>query len=295
MILLDQTIATIDPGTVRNLEELGIPLAMTGLDHVVEAAGHAIWWSRWLRKDRMPIGSAPDLSDVAGSGGVWSEVESLSLLVEHGVPVVPYAHVRGEEAAVEAAGRLGLPLVVKLVSPDIVHKSDVGGVLLGVDSAEAVRRAYRQVQAAVLAVPGAQSEGALIASMRSGGVEMIVGVVRDQQWGLTLAVGLGGVLVHVIDDSALRTLPVSETDVRQMLSELRGKALLDGVRGSKPVDLDALVAAILKVASLAERLGDSLESIEINPFRVEGSTVEALDASIVWASQRQCSRPSGSR
>ena len=112
---------------------------------------------------------------------------------------------------------------------------------------------------------------------------MIVGVVRDQQWGLTLAVGLGGVLVHVIDDSALRTLPVSETDVRQMLSELRGKALLDGVRGSKPVDLDALVAAILNVASLAERLGDSLESIEINPFRVQGSTVEALDASIVWA------------
>ena len=101
--------------------------------------------------------------------------------------------------------------------------------------------------------------------------------------------------MHIIDDSALRTLPVSETDVRQMLSELRGKALLDGVRGSKPVDLDALVAAILKVASLAERLGDSLESIEINPFRVEGSTVEALDASIVWASQRQCSRPSGSQ
>ena len=111
---------------------------------------------------------------------------------------------------------------------------------------------------------------------------MIVGVVRDQQWGLTLAVGLGGVLVHIIDDSALRTLPVSETDVRQMLSELRGKALLDGVRGSKPVDQDALVTAILHVARLAERLGDSLESIEINPLRVEGSTVEALDASIVW-------------
>ncbi|WP_052033101.1 acetate--CoA ligase family protein [Rhodococcus wratislaviensis] len=283
VILLDQTIATMDPGTVRNLEELGIPLAMTGLDHVVEAAGHAIWWSQWLRQDHLPTASAPDLSDLAGAGGVWSEAESLALLVEHGVPAVPYAHVRGEEAAVEAAGRLGSPLVVKLVSRDIVHKSDIGGVLLGLDSPEAVRQAYRQVQAAVLAVPGAQSEGALISSMRSGGVEMIVGVVRDQQWGLTLAVGLGGVLVHVIDDSALRTLPVSETDVRQMLSELRGKALLDGVRGSKPVDLDALVAAILNVASLAERLGDSLESIEINPFRVQGSTVEALDASIVWA------------
>ena len=119
--------------------------------------------------------------------------------------------------------------------------------------------------------------------MRSGGLELIVGVARDEHWGLTLAVGLGGVLVHVLDDTALRTLPVDEADVRQMLSELRGSAVLDGVRGSKPVDRDALASAILGIARLAERLGDDLESLEVNPLRVEGPTIEALDASVIWA------------
>ena len=226
----------------------------------------------------------PDLERVVDAGREWSEAESLALLDEHGVPVVPHAQVSSEEAAVEAVARLGLPAVVKLVSPDIVHKSDVGGVVLGVESSDAVRRAYRQVLTALEAQPGARSQGALVAPMRSGGLELIVGVARDEHWGLTLAVGLGGVLVHVLDDTALRTLPVDEADVRQMLSELRGSAVLDGVRGSKPVDRDALASAILGIARLAERLGDDLESLEVNPLRVEGPTIEALDASVNWAS-----------
>jgi acyl-CoA synthetase (NDP forming) len=289
-VLVDQTISTIEPATVRSLEQLGIPLAMTGLDHFVEATGHAIRWSQWLRQDRIPTDTAVDVLEVADTDRVWSEAESLDLLVQHGVAAAPYALVATEEDAIEAADRMGLPVVVKVVSRDIVHKSDVGGVVLNLGSPEAVRRAYQRVKAAVKAVPGARFEGALVSSMRPSGVEMIVGVVRDEQWGLTLAVGFGGVLVHVMDDTALRPLPVSDNDVRQMLAELRGKALLDGVRGSKPVNQDALAAMILNVARLAERLGHSLESLEINPFRVEESTVEALDASIIWTSQHAASR-----
>jgi acetate---CoA ligase (ADP-forming) len=289
-VLVDQTISTIEPATVRSLEQLGIPLAMTGLDHFVEATGHAIRWSQWLRQDRIPTDTAVDVLEVADTDRVWSEAESLDLLVQHGVAAAPYALVATEEDAIEAADRMGLPVVVKVVSRDIVHKSDVGGVVLNLGSPEAVRRAYQRVKAAVKAVPGARFEGALVSSMRPSGVEMIVGVVRDEQWGLTLAVGFGGVLVHVMDDTAQRPLPVSDNDVRQMLAELRGKALLDGVRGSKPVNQDALAAMILNVARLAERLGHSLESLEINPFRVEESTVEALDASIIWTSQHAASR-----
>ncbi len=289
-VLVDQTISTIEPATVRSLEQLGIPLAMTGLDHFVEATGHAIRWSQWLRQDRIPTDTAVDVLEVADTHRVWSEAESLDLLVQHGVAAAPYALVATEEDAIEAADRMGLPVVVKVVSRDIVHKSDVGGVVLNLGSPEAVRRAYQRVKAAVKAVPGARFEGALVSSMRPSGVEMIVGVVRDEQWGLTLAVGFGGVLVHVMDDTALRPLPVSDNDVRQMLAELRGKALFDGVRGSKPVNQDALAAMILNVARLAERLGHSLESFEINPFRVEESTVEALDASIIWTSQHAASR-----
>jgi acetate---CoA ligase (ADP-forming) len=289
-VLVDQTISTIEPATVRSLEQLGIPLAMTGLDHFVEATGHAIRWSQWLRQDRIPTDTAVDVLEVADTDRVWSEAESLDLLVQHGVAAAPYALVATEEDAIEAADRMGLPVVVKVVSRDIVHKSDVGGVVLNLGSPEAVRRAYQRVKAAVKAVPGARFEGALVSSMRPSGVEMIVGVVRDEQWGLTLTVGFGGVLVHVMDDTAQRPLPVSDNDVRQMLAELRGKALLDGVRGSKPVNQDALAAMILNVARLAERLGHSLESLEINPFRVEESTVEALDASIIWTSQHAASR-----
>jgi acyl-CoA synthetase (NDP forming) len=269
--------------TARNLEVLGIPLAMTGLDNVVEAVGHATRWSQWLREDRLPARHPVNALDVADAGRTWNEAESLALLVEHGIPAVPHAHVATADEAAEAAARLGLPVAVKLVSRDIVHKSDVGGVMLGLDSADEVKRAFSDVQAAVDCVQSATSEGALISPMRPGGVELIVGIVRDDLWGLALAVGFGGVLVHVIDDSAIRLLPVTQVDVHEMLTELRGSVLLDGVRGSKPVDRDALTTAILRVAELAERLGDSLASIEINPLRASGSTIEALDASIIWS------------
>ena len=119
--------------------------------------------------------------------------------------------------------------------------------------------------------------------MRRGGLELIVGVVRDAHWGPTLAVGLGGVWVHVADDTSLRLLPVDESDVREMLDELRGRALLDGVRGLPAADLDRLVETIAAFARLAERLGPRLASIEINPLRVDGATVEALDAVVVWS------------
>ena len=119
--------------------------------------------------------------------------------------------------------------------------------------------------------------------MRRGGIELIVGAVRDAQWGLTLAVGLGGVWVHVADDTSLRLLPVDETDVREMLDELRGQGAArrrprDAGCGRRPPRRDDR-----RFARLAERLGPRLASIEINPLRVDGATVEALDAAVVWS------------
>ena len=119
--------------------------------------------------------------------------------------------------------------------------------------------------------------------MRSGGVELIVGVARDEQWGLTLAVGLGGVLVHVLDDTALRTLPVDEADVREMLSELAAVPCSTASEAPSP-RTGTPASAILGIARLAERLGDDLESLEVNPLRADGLTIEALDASVIWVS-----------
>ena len=198
---------------------------------------------------------------------------------------VPYEAVTDEQQAVSAAERLGLPVVVKVVSPDIVHKSDIGGVVLGVDSPSAVAEAFRRVTKAAGAVPGARLDGALVSAMRSGGIEMIVGVVRDEQWGLTLVVGFGGVLVHVLDDTVVRPLPVARDDVYDMLDELRGSVLLDGVRGTKPLDRELVVSTIVDVARLAQRLGDGLSTLEVNPVRVDAEGVEALDASLLWVDQ----------
>ena len=281
-LLVDQTVRDIDPYTAGALEEIGVPHAMTGLRDTVDAVGGAIRWSAWLRRGRtaMPVADELAVDDV---GTQWPETRSLELLAEHGIPVVSWrlAQTRGE--AVAAAREIEGAVVLKVVSPEILHKSDVGGVALDLRTDDAVSEAFDRVIAAGAHAEGAHVDGVLVAPMRRGGLELIVGVVRDAHWGLTLAVGLGGVWVHVADDTSLRLLPVDERDVHEMLDELRGRALLDGVRGMPASDVDRLVETIAAFARLAERLGPRLASIEINPLRVDGSSVEALDAAVVWS------------
>jgi succinyl-CoA synthetase beta subunit len=213
--------------------------------------------------------------------GVWAEHRASALLAEAGVPVVPSELAPDEEAAVAAAERFGHPVVLKAAAEGLGHKSDVGGVRLGLGSAEDVRRAHREILAAVGA-SGASGLGTLVQPQREGGVELLAGVVRDPAWGLVLAVGLGGVWVEVLKDSVLRLLPVDAAEVRRALGELRGAKLLTGARGTEPADLDALAEVITRVADLAGALGDDLESLEINPLLVRGSRIEALDALVTW-------------
>jgi succinyl-CoA synthetase beta subunit len=114
-------------------------------------------------------------------------------------------------------------------------------------------------------------------------VELIAGIVRDPSWGLTLAVGLGGVWVNVLHDSSLRRLPVAEQEVHEMLGELRGRSILEGARATTPANVDRVAQVIADLCRLAQQLGPKLESIEINPLRVDGDTVEALDAAVTWS------------
>jgi len=162
-----------------------------------------------------------------------------------------------------------------------VHKSDIGGVVLDVPAdEEAVRAAYRAVTAA--APDGARIDGVLVSPMRPGGTELLVGVVRDPQWGPVLAVAIGGLFVEVLRDSALAPLPVTPGQAGRLLDRLRGRAVLDGVRGAAPADRDALAAVIARIGDLALALGDALESLEINPLLVDGAQIEALDAVVTW-------------
>jgi acyl-CoA synthetase (NDP forming) len=280
--LVDPVSRDVDPFTASVLDEVGVPYALTGLGGSVDAIANAVRWSAWLRRPLVSLLPAGDEREPDGEGGAWSEAQGLTLLEEYGLPVVPWRLATTGDEAVAAARELGLPVAVKVVAAEILHKSDIGGVVLGAATGDEVRDAFERVTAAGSRVEGAPVEGAIVAAMRSGGIELIVGVVNDEDWGPALAVGLGGVWVHVLDDTSLRLLPVDEREVREMLGELRGKALLDGVRGSPAADVERLVDTIVSFARLAERLGSGLASIEINPLRVDGTTVEALDAAVVW-------------
>jgi acyl-CoA synthetase (NDP forming) len=264
----------------RTLQDrTGYPHVVGGIEHGMSAIGAAVRWSAARERAAVRPRAATPPPMVRGERtGVWAEHRASALLAEAGVPVVPSELAPDEETAVAAAERFGHPVVLKAAAEGLGHKSDVGGVRLGLGSADEVRRAHREILAAV----GASGLGTLVQPQREGGVELLAGVVRDPAWGLVLAVGLGGVWVEVLKDSVLRLLPVDAAEVRRALGELRGAKLLTGARGAEPADLDALAEVITRVADLAGALGDDLESLEINPLLVRGSRIEALDALVTW-------------
>ena len=273
------------------LAEGGVHL-LPGIDLGMTALGHALRWleGRGTRAAAVtaatgvtgrPVGAGRG-APAPGGGSPWSEAAARGLLARSGVPVVPGELVGSADAAVAAARRLGLPVVLKVCSAQIPHKSDIGGVAVGPATEAEVRAGYERVRAAGEAVPGARVEGVLVSPMRAGGVELIAGVSVDPTFGPVLAVGLGGVWVEVLGDTSLRVLPVDTGDVKRMLAELRGSPLL---RGRTPVDLDALAEVIRLLADTAVALDGSLCALEVNPLWAEGDRVEALDVLLVTRSE----------
>ena len=258
-----------------------------GIDLGMQALGHAL---RWLEHHSTRTHPAParTLSRAVRNAATsqtassWSEAAARDLLAACAVPLVPAELVTSAEAAAQAARRLGSPVALKVCSAQIAHKSDIGGVALGVHGDAQVRDAYRRVLAAAQTVPGAVVDGVLISPMRSGGVELLVGVTVDRTFGPVLTVGLGGVWVELLADTSLRVLPVTADDVKHMLGELRGGPLLRGARGTRPADLDVLARVVKNVGDAALSIpNESLHALEINPLWVSGDQVEALDVLIV--------------
>ena len=270
------------------VEQNAWPLVPGGVERGLQALGKAMWWSERFRRAQAREAAAadealptPEVSET--TVGTWSESQVRPLLEQYAIPVVPAHLVTSAEQAVAVARGVSFPVVLKVASPDIVHKSDIGGVRLNLQIEQEVRAAFQQImQAAGSVSPTPRIEGVLVSPMRTGGVELLVGIVRDPAWGQVLAVGLGGIWVEILNDTSLRVLPVSLEDIRVMLDELQGKALLHGARGSNAADLDRLVEVVYRTSMLAQALGDTLESLEINPFRVDGAQIEALDALITW-------------
>jgi acyl-CoA synthetase (NDP forming) len=268
------------------VDELGLNYLPCGVDVAIPALGRALEWSRLYlaaRDQAMPQPLRHSTTPERPS----SEHALLKYLGARGVPVVPQSLAANETEAVHAAAAMGGQVVLKVASRDIPHKTEVGGVILNLQGDRAVTSAFRDIMIkARIAMPDAHLDGVVVSPMRRGGIELLVGIHVDEQWGPVLAVGLGGVWVEVLKDTSLRTLPVTEVDVLEMLSELRASRLLDGFRGQVAVDRQVLARAIVAIASAALDLGPSLETLEINPLLANGNQVEALDALAVWQNDK---------
>ncbi len=212
---------------------------------------------------------------------VLTEVESKQVLAEAGIPCAVARLATTPQEAAAAAREVGLPAVVKVVSPDIVHKSDVGGVRLGLGSPEEVAQAFEEVMAAARRhAPQARILGASVQRQVPQGVEVIVGMSKDPQFGPVVMFGLGGILVELLRDVSFRIVPLEPRDARQMMREIKGFPLLTGFRGQPPADLAALERILLRVSQLAEAYPE-IEELDLNPIFARPDGAEAVDARIV--------------
>jgi succinyl-CoA synthetase beta subunit len=213
-----------------------------------------------------------------------SEHDVLEFLASFGVPVIPSIVAKSAAAAAAHARAVGGRVALKIASPDIAHKTEVGGVKLRVEGDAAVTQAFDAIMASVRrAAPEARLDGVLVSPMRERGIELFAGTARDADWGTVLAVGVGGIWVEALRDTAVRVLPVDRADVIEMLQGLRAAKILQGFRGAPAADLVAVADAIVGIGHAALSLGPDLASLEINPLLVDGSRVEALDGLVTWA------------
>jgi acyl-CoA synthetase (NDP forming) len=227
--------------------------------------------------------STIEIIDRAKSEGrtILTEVESKQILGEAGIPIADAQLATTSEEAVTAARQIGLPVVLKIVSPDISHKSDVGGVKLNLGSEEEVAAAFDEI---VAAARRAESEatvlGVSVQKMARPGVEVIMGMTMDPQFGPVLMFGLGGVFVEVLKDVAFRIVPLEARDARQMIRDIQGFPVLEGFRGQEPADLAALEDMLMRLSAFVEEHPE-IQELDLNPIFAYKDGALAVDARIV--------------
>ncbi|MGE3993027.1 acetate--CoA ligase family protein [Pseudorhodoplanes sp.] len=245
-------------------------------------------WHAWQAPVRGTRRSPASAADVARriiadeQGPALSETTSKRILAEYGVAIPQEVTARNAEQAVAAAKCIGFPVVLKVASPDIMHKTEADGVRLNLTSADNVRQAAQEIFAAARSyAPTARIEGVCVQKMLPRGIETIVGVKNDMQFGPLVAVGLGGILVELLNDTAVRLAPISPVDARAMLNALKAAKLLEGYRGQAGIDRDALADTICRLSELAYDLRDIIKEIDVNPIIATPDGATAADALIV--------------
>ncbi len=212
---------------------------------------------------------------------VLLEPEAVSLLYDYGIPYPDHAVAHSAEEAAILAARLGYPVVLKVVSPDAPHKSDVGGVVVGLDDGPSVANTYDRIVATVREhVPGADIQGILVSKQVSAGLEVIVGALHDVMFGPTVMFGLGGIFTEVLKDVSFRVVPLEYRDAQEMVREIRGWSLLEGVRGQSGYDVEALIKLLLTVSQMITERPE-IEELDLNPVRLFEHGLMALDVRIL--------------
>jgi acyl-CoA synthetase (NDP forming) len=287
------------PGTddtyYRKLLDGGLPVFRT-FANCVGALRACVDYADFARRYRSPFADAPTTPlpaakrarrtlAGAGPGGALSEYDSKQVLKAYGVKSSRDVLCTTPAQAVKAAKAIGYPVVMKVSSPDLLHKSDLGLVEVGVGSDKAVRATFEDQMRRARRAAGKQGriDGVLVSDLVRGGVEMVVGVSQDPLFGPVVMVGVGGVFVEVLGDVTFRVPPFDRSEAHRMIRELRGFALLEGVRGAKPADLEALVDVIMNVQRLALDLVDDVSELDVNPLVVKPRGAVALDALVVSA------------
>lgn len=237
---------------------------------------HAAFLDRWQGAPK-PVVGTPALT--AGVSGVLDEAQTSALLAAYDVPVPPSALVQDRDAAEKAAAAMGYPVVLKIQSPDIAHKTEAGGVALHVTATD-VLNAYDRVTAnAARAVPDARIEGVLVQKMMPAGHELVIGVIRDPDFGPLVMLGSGGIYLEILKDVVFAPPPISEVQALELIGRLRTAPILRGARGKAPADIAALARLVSRVAALAST-ETALDQLDLNPVFVypEGKGVVAVDA-----------------
>ena len=270
-------------GTVSGYEELGVP-CYTDPDLMVRAMSALMGFGESFRRGR-PAAPAPLAADaLPAPAETVGEFEAKRILASAGIPVTREELVTDADAdgAVAAWRGIGGPVVLKIASADITHKTEIGGVLLNLDGEAAVRDGFDTlIERAKAAKPDARIDGVIVAEMAASGVETVMGVVSDPVFGPAVMFGLGGIFVEVLKDVTFRLAPFGVDEARRMIDEIQGRAMLDGVRGAPACDIDSLAEALSRLSVFADANRDRIESIDVNPFIALPKGAVAVDALII--------------
>ena len=212
---------------------------------------------------------------------ILTEFESKKILKQVGISVVEARLAKNQKEVVSMSRKTGFPVVLKIISPDVVHKTDSGGVKLSLKNVSEVKKAYHEILEAVgKQYPDAVIHGVSVQKMVRPGTEVIVGTSKDPQFGPVIMFGLGGIFVEVLKDVAFRVIPIDRRDAQEMVKEIKGYPLLQGYRGKEPANVPALVEMILKISNLIHK-NPQIKELELNPIFAYKDSAVAVDARII--------------